>query len=82
MRLENAHYLKKQELLLQSHIVRGILIGGSIGVLAGVFKFVDMGRGAALGMLMGFLAGLHLERKRAKEVMERDKIKQQSEDED
>jgi len=52
---------------MDSHIVRGILIGGSIGVLAGVFGVVDMARGAALGMIAGFFAGLTLEKKRDKQ---------------
>jgi membrane associated rhomboid family serine protease len=52
---------------LDSHIVRGILIGGSIGVLAGVFGVFDMARGAALGMIAGFFAGWTLEKKRERE---------------
>ncbi len=48
-----------------NYLVRGILIGGSLGVFAGLFGLVDMGRGAALGMIGGFFAGLTLEKKRA-----------------
>lgn len=49
-----------------NYLVRGILIGGSLGVFAGLFGIVDMGRGAALGMIGGFFAGLTLEKKRSK----------------
>jgi gas vesicle protein len=52
---------------LQSYIVRGILIGGSIGVFAGLFGLFDIARGAALGMIAGFFAGLTLEKKRERE---------------
>lgn len=48
---------------LSDYLVRGILIGGSLGVLAGVFNFMDMARGAGLGMIMGFIAGLTLARR-------------------
>jgi len=47
----------------KNYLVRGIVIGGSLGVLAGVFGLVDMARGAALGMVAGFFAGLTLARK-------------------
>ncbi len=50
---------------MANYIVRGILIGGSLGVFAGILGIVDMGRGAALGMIGGFFAGLTLEKKRS-----------------
>lgn len=40
-------------------MVRGILLGGSLGVIAG-WLFIDMARGLFLGMLCGALAGLTL----------------------
>ncbi|WP_460030726.1 hypothetical protein [Megalodesulfovibrio paquesii] len=46
--------------------MRGILIGGSLGVFAALLGFVDMGRGAAWGMLGGFFAGLTLARRARK----------------
>ncbi len=51
---------------MDSYIVRGILIGGSLGVFAGLFGWVDIFRGAALGMIGGFFAGITLEKRRAK----------------
>lgn len=45
------------------HLVRGILVGGSVGVFAGLLGFAELGRGAALGMLMGFFAGLTMARR-------------------
>ena len=42
------------EKTMANYIVRGILIGGSLGVFAGILGIVDMGRGAALGMIGGF----------------------------
>lgn len=51
---------------MANYIVRGILIGGSLGVFAGLLGIMDMGRGAALGMIGGFFAGLTLEKKRSK----------------
>lgn len=38
-------------------VVRGIIVGGSIGAIAGWF-FMDTGRAIGLGLLMGCLAGL------------------------
>ena len=35
--------------------VRGILVGGSVGVLGGIF-FMDMRRGFTLGIIAGFFA--------------------------
>jgi hypothetical protein len=49
---------------MANYIVRGILIGGSLGVFGALFGLVDMGRGIALGMVGGFVAGLTLAKKR------------------
>ncbi len=54
--------------MMANYLVRGILIGGSLGVFAGLFGIVNMARGAALGMLAGFFAGLTMERRRAKRL--------------
>ncbi len=51
---------------MANYIVRGILIGGSLGVFAGLFGFFTLARGAALGMVAGFFAGLTMENRRAK----------------
>lgn len=43
------------------HIVRGILVGASVGAivaLTGLFGEINLYRGAGLGMIVGFLAGL------------------------
>ena len=46
-------------------VVRGILIGGSIGVFAALLGISDsMFRCVGLGMIAGFLAGLTLSRRR------------------
>ncbi len=50
---------------LLDYTVRGILMGGSVGVLAGLL-FVDMSRGLFLGMLCGALAGITLHSRQAK----------------
>lgn len=42
---------------LTDSVVRGIIVGGSIGAIAGWF-FMDIGRAIGLGLIMGFLAGL------------------------
>ncbi|THB66232.1 MAG: hypothetical protein D6E12_10970 [Desulfovibrio sp.] len=49
------------------YLVRGILIGGSLGVFIGLSGILDINiaRGAGLGMIAGFLGGLTLARKRA-----------------
>ncbi|MDD4951768.1 MAG: hypothetical protein PHV85_04395 [Desulfovibrionaceae bacterium] len=39
------------------YMAKGILIGGSLGAVAGWF-FMDFGRALGLGMLCGCLAGL------------------------
>ena len=46
-------------------VLRGVLIGGSIGMIAGWFGF-DMGRALALGLICGLAAGLtkrHLDKR-------------------
>jgi len=50
----------------KNYLIRGILIGGSLGVFAGLLGWMDMARGAALGMVGGFLAGLTLARRRSR----------------
>lgn len=50
---------------LLDYTVRGILMGGSVGVFAGLL-FIDMSRGLFLGMLCGALAGITLHNKQAK----------------
>jgi len=49
-----------------NYTVRGLLIGGSLGVFAALFGLFAMGRGLVLGMVAGALAGWTMERKRAK----------------
>lgn len=52
---------------MPNYLVRGILIGGSIGAFAALFGLVDnMARAVGLGMFAGFLAGLTLARKHRK----------------
>ncbi len=49
------------------YIVRGILIGGSLGVFAALLGFSDsIPRAFGVGMIGGFLAGITLERRRRK----------------
>lgn len=62
-----------------NHIVRGIMIGGSLGVFASLLGMVDMGRGAAWGMLGGFFAGLTLAR-RAERRAEKNRQSNRSKD--
>ena len=40
---------------LWADVKRGLLIGGAVGVLGGLF-FMDMRRGLALGLIGGFFA--------------------------
>lgn len=47
-------------------IVRGILIGGSLGVFAGLLGVTSMSRGLLLGGLVGILAVLTMNNKREK----------------
>lgn len=49
-----------------NHIVRGILIGGSLGVFGWLILDTDPGRSIALGMIGGFLAGLTMARRAEK----------------
>ena len=58
---------QQKQLTGMDYIVRGILIGGSLGVLVGITGVVavDIFRSAGLGMIAGFLAGLTLARTRA-----------------
>ncbi len=51
-----------------SYIVRGILIGGSLGVFAGLAGLFPISRGLALGMVAGFFAGITLEKRREKRL--------------
>lgn len=52
---------------MDSYIVRGILIGGSLGVFAALLGLSDsIPRAFGVGMIGGFLAGITLERRRRK----------------
>lgn len=48
-----------------NYLVRGIVLGGSLGAFAGLCG-MDMGRSIAWGMVGGFFAGLTLEKRREK----------------
>lgn len=48
-----------------NYTMRGLLIGGSLGVFAGLFGLFTIGRGLVLGSVAGALAGWTMERKRA-----------------
>lgn len=50
----------------KNYIVRGIVIGASAGILLSFTGYVDMARGAALGMIGGFVAGITLAKRRQK----------------
>ncbi len=50
----------------KNYIVRGIVLGASVGVLVSLFGVTDMARGAALGMIAGFAAGLTLAKRQQK----------------
>lgn len=50
----------------QNHIVRGILIGGSLGVMIALLGVVELREGFALGMIGGFFAGLTRSRRAAR----------------
>lgn len=56
-----------------NNIVRGILIGGSIGVFAGLAGVTDMGRGLMLGGLVGILAVLTMQGRREKKKQNSEK---------
>ncbi|MDL2313416.1 hypothetical protein LJC36_00375 [Desulfovibrio sp. OttesenSCG-928-C14] len=46
------------------YMVRGILVGGAVGVFAGLLNVLSsLAVGAALGMLAGFFAGLTMAKK-------------------
>ncbi len=47
--------MDKERSLIMEALVRGILVGGSVGVLGGIF-FMDMRRGFTLGIIAGFFA--------------------------
>ncbi|AAS94519.1 hypothetical protein [Nitratidesulfovibrio vulgaris] len=52
---------------MDSYIVRGILIGGSVGVIAALLGFSDsIPRAFGVGMVGGFFAGITLESRRRK----------------
>ena len=53
-------------------IVRGILIGASIGVFAGLAGIMEIYRGAFLGGLVGVLAGLTMADKRSSQSRDKD----------
>ena len=40
-----------------NYLARGIILGGSLGAIAGLFQ-MDMGRAVGLGLLAGCLAGV------------------------
>lgn len=57
----------KKELDSSDYITRGILIGGSVGVLAALLGILhSIFWGCGLGMIAGFLAGLTIASKRKK----------------
>ena len=49
---------------IDNYIVRGIIIGGSLGVFAALMGFTEMGRSFGVGMFAGALAGLTMQRRR------------------
>lgn len=50
---------------MDNYIVRGILIGGSLGVFAALFGLTDnMPRALGMGMIAGALAGYTIQRRR------------------
>ncbi len=49
---------------MDNYLVRGIILGGSVGVLAAIMGFTDdMGRAFGVGMFAGALAGLTMQRR-------------------
>lgn len=49
---------------MDNYLVRGIIIGGSLGVFAALLGFTDdMGRAFGVGMFAGALAGLTMQRR-------------------
>ncbi len=57
--------MSKRELNVTDYLARGILIGGSFGIIGG-WLFLDFRRGLFLGMLCGALAGLTYAARRSK----------------
>lgn len=62
---------KSAERMLES-VARGILVGGSIGAIAGWF-FMDFQRALFLGMLVGCIGGITMKNVRDKKESEKDK---------
>lgn len=57
-----------KKLEASDYIVRGILIGGSIGVFAALMGILsNLFWGCGLGMIAGFLAGLTMAKRRKKD---------------
>jgi len=48
-------FFNEQQSKWMDALVKGILVGGSVGVLGGIF-FMDMRRGFVLGLIGGFFA--------------------------
>ncbi|OIO01566.1 MAG: hypothetical protein AUJ49_07505 [Desulfovibrionaceae bacterium CG1_02_65_16] len=56
-----------------NHLARGIIIGGSLGVIAGwLIPGVDMGRMLGLGLLCGCLAGVTMKNRADRKRRQRD----------
>lgn len=49
---------RDQEMTIIDAMVRGILIGGSVGALAGVLDIIDLRRAIFLGMCVGILGAV------------------------
>ncbi len=62
---------KSAEQMLES-VARGILVGGSIGAIAGWF-FMDFQRALFLGMLVGCIAGITMKNVKDKRETKADK---------
>lgn len=50
-------FFNEQQSKWMDALVRGIMVGGSVGVLGGIF-FTDMRRGFVLGLIGGFFAAV------------------------
>ncbi len=50
-------FFNEQQSKWMDALVKGILVGGSVGVLGGIF-FLDMRRGFTLGLIAGFFAAV------------------------
>lgn len=47
---------------MQNYIIRGIILGGSVGIIAALMGFSDsVPRAFGVGMVAGFLAGITLQ---------------------